>query len=213
MPSADSDSKIQYRFKTAESPEELQEAFKLRYQVYCLEKRWLRKESYPDKVEKDSMDPFSKHFIAMNASGTVIGTVRLILDSTRGFPISEHPSPPITRFEAPEEAAEISRLIVAREHRNLKVSIGLYRLLYAFSQQENLRKWYLTIEPIFLRWFKSKGVRFAVIGRSSFFFGDKTIPIKCNLHETFGNMQERSPELHYWFNQDPSVIYEDEKIV
>ena len=206
-------SQMLLRFKLAESPAEITDALKLRYQVYCLEKRWLQREQYPSGLEADSLDPFARQFICLNEKNAVIGTVRLILNSPKGFPIQDHPSPPITYFQGKQTAAEISRLIVAKASRSLKVSLGLYRILYAHSREHQIHKWYMTIEPKFLKWFQTMGVRFAVVGSASFFFGDKTIPVKCELQETFGRLQERNPDLFAWFSKDPGQIAPGEKII
>ncbi|QSA96660.1 PEP-CTERM/exosortase system-associated acyltransferase [Methylococcus sp. EFPC2] len=80
------------------------EAYRLRYQVYCLETRFLPDE-YPDGLEKDSFDDSSAHcLIRHRRSEEFAATVRLILP---------HPTQPETLFPI-ETHCIIDRLDVIR---------------------------------------------------------------------------------------------------
>ena len=61
------------------APALLQHSYRLRYQVYCLERRFLRPEDYPQGTETDEFDPHSIHIGAMDRRGTLAGTARLVL--------------------------------------------------------------------------------------------------------------------------------------
>lgn len=58
--------------------------FALRYEVYCLENRFLDAEKYPDGLEMDRFDERALHFLLIHReSGADIGTARLILPDHR----------------------------------------------------------------------------------------------------------------------------------
>ena len=101
------------------SHEALSELYALRYQVYCLECRFLSPERYPDGLEHDEVDPHSAHFAARNADGEVVGTARLVRNSDSGaFPFETHcPALPDFDAPAPELAVEVSRLAVCKKYR------------------------------------------------------------------------------------------------
>lgn len=115
------------RFAFGEArPEALNKIFRLRYEVYALEFGFENPDDFPDKLEKDIYDPHSTHFIAINEDEDIVGTVRMILNSEKGFPI-EHASE-ITGFKdkpAPENITEVSRLAVAKILRR-RPEDGLY---------------------------------------------------------------------------------------
>lgn len=104
-----------FKFCEATTDEERNSIYRLRYEVYALEFGFENPYDFPDKLEQDQYDPYSVHFIALNEYNETIGTVRMILNSKKGFPV-EHASE-ITNFDdkpAPEMITEISRLAVSK---------------------------------------------------------------------------------------------------
>lgn len=107
----------------ADTPQLLEETFRLRYQVYCQEMHFEDSSQYPGDLEMDDYDPRSVHILLRHRpSGSAVGTVRLVLadpvDPDKPFPIEEH-----ARFEpgfagVPKRlrrhTAEISRLAILR---------------------------------------------------------------------------------------------------
>lgn len=101
----------------------LLEIFKLRYKVYIEEWGFEKPEDHPYGTERDVYDDESVHFVALrSADQQVIGTIRIILDSEKGFPIEKHF---VIDASARDELsahdrrgfAEISRLAVSNEYR------------------------------------------------------------------------------------------------
>ena len=106
-----------FRFREAR-PADLKRIFRLRYEVYAIEFGFENPADFPDKLEKDAYDDHSVHFVALNTDDAVIGTVRMILHSPKGFPV-EHAAE-ITGFHdkpAPEHLTEVSRLAVSKRLR------------------------------------------------------------------------------------------------
>jgi N-acyl amino acid synthase of PEP-CTERM/exosortase system len=118
----------------ADTPERLQDVFRLRYQVLCIEQRLPGFEAsrYPDEYECDSYDAHSSHMLLRHRpSGDFVGTARLILPDPltpeKPFPIEQHaqldPFFNINRLPR-QHAAEVSRLLVVRRFRRRKGDSG-----------------------------------------------------------------------------------------
>ena len=70
---------------------DLRELFALRYQVYCVERRFLAGDEYPNGEESDLFDAAAVHFAAVDRAGKVLGSVRLVQHTPGiGFPYQEH---------------------------------------------------------------------------------------------------------------------------
>jgi N-acyl amino acid synthase of PEP-CTERM/exosortase system len=97
----------------------LNEIYRLRYKVYVEECGFENKEDHPGGIEKDEYDEHSTHFVVRKiGEDQIIGTVRMINYSERGFPIEKH-----CKIEADLSAfdknrfGEISRLAVSKDYR------------------------------------------------------------------------------------------------
>jgi len=110
--------------KLVEDMADLEKLYKLRYDVYCLQKGFLNPDNYPDKCESDIFDQHSLHFGAFDELGNALGTLRLIRNSHQGFPMLDH-----CQIDVPEDildrAGEISRLAVSKIIRK-RVGDGEY---------------------------------------------------------------------------------------
>ena len=78
-----------FLFRKISSPDELQEAYKTRFQVYGNECHFLKESDYPQGFETDEFDRYSVHFGGFDSLGRMVGTVRLILPHSPRFPIEE----------------------------------------------------------------------------------------------------------------------------
>ena len=87
-------SKNYFEVMAADTPELLQEVFHLRYQMYCVEKRFDGL-LYADGLEQDDYDDYSSHVLVRHiSSGNFMGTVRLIrtdlMGSDKQLPIEKY---------------------------------------------------------------------------------------------------------------------------
>lgn len=100
---------------------------RLRYDVYCVECKYLDAATFPDGIEADEFDPHSTHFCARNERGEMVATLRLVFDSGLGFPLEQHAGPLSEAYHQLPRAksAEISRLILAKSYRR-RANDGLY---------------------------------------------------------------------------------------
>ena len=110
-----------FRFGKVSDKKILEETFKLRYEVYVEEFSFESKADHPDGLETDNFEDESVHFACLNEYDEVMGTIRLVLDSEKGFPI-EHAADISFTGEMPErnKIGEISRLTVKKDLRRRK---------------------------------------------------------------------------------------------
>ena len=102
--------------RPGEVPNEL---FKLRYDVYCVERAFLKADDFYDDMEFDDYDPDSTHFAAYTMDETLMGTVRLVTPrAPRAYPFALH-CRTFDNFDMPPHhlCGEVSRLAVKRTHR------------------------------------------------------------------------------------------------
>ncbi|RQW85131.1 MAG: PEP-CTERM/exosortase system-associated acyltransferase [Geobacter sp.] len=109
----------------AETPELLDQAFRLRYQVYCRERGYEESAAFTDQRETDSFDNRSVHsLIVSRGDATILGTVRLVLagDDTSGtcFPMQQICRNLLTSRTRPlclSKTVEISRFAISKAAR------------------------------------------------------------------------------------------------
>jgi N-acyl amino acid synthase of PEP-CTERM/exosortase system len=99
-----------YKFAVATTRQLIRETQKLRYKVYVEELGYERPLDHFAGLEMDSFDPSSIHVAALDRTDQALGTLRLVLPSTRGFPSFK--LVPEFRPEAGMSIAECSRLAI-----------------------------------------------------------------------------------------------------
>lgn len=113
---------------TGNDPDLVDDACKLRYQVYCVEHDFENASEFPDGRETDSYEPRSVHGIVRHLqTGVTAATVRLVLpdphDPDLPFPIEQHCSRSLKSSArilggVPRDTiAEISRFAVSRDFK------------------------------------------------------------------------------------------------
>jgi N-acyl amino acid synthase of PEP-CTERM/exosortase system len=117
-----------FNIVSADSPALLDLTYRLRYQVYCLERGYEAVDAYPDQRETDQYDSNSAHSLLVSSyDNTLIGTVRLVLanhnDLENSFPMQHigplsnvlHGSRPFSL----SRTAEISRFAISKSGRKV----------------------------------------------------------------------------------------------
>ena len=152
---------------------------RLRYEVYCLERQFVDAASCSEGQESDDYDPHAVHFAATTPSGGVVATLRLVLDSPRGFPLEEHaPGLLDTRpWMERGRSGEISRLIVAPEYRAGTIRqplllFGLFRHLYEECRRLDLGYLVAAMESGLGRLLRRLGFPFVALGDPISYFGE-----------------------------------------
>lgn len=167
-------------FRLAEGQEELEATYRLRYEVYCLERNYLPPEQFPHGLEHDEFDEHSVHFVAYeeNCHKELLGCFRLILPNRHGLPIHTHfslhdPSSELGR------TVEMSRLIVAPSSRSIThhVFMGLMKQVYIYSKEHEIGQRHAVLDERLLRFLTRLGLPFREIGLSKFFLGGDCVPV------------------------------------
>lgn len=168
------------------------EAFKLRYQIYCLERGYEDPARFPDGREQDHFDGRARHvLVSARHDRRPLGTSRLVLDdgSPGSLPIEQHGSVSIARQLARArehggaQLAEVSRLAVTRELpsatqelglvdenierlqlRQAHVTMGLVALLFHQSWKADVTHWVALMAPALLRVMARIGLHLYPIG-------------------------------------------------
>jgi N-acyl amino acid synthase of PEP-CTERM/exosortase system len=112
------------------TPQLLLVSYKLRYQVYCLERKVLPAVVYPDQAEPVAFDRHSVHVGVVNMAGEVIATARLVEVTDAGLPLLAHCTlhdPGLARHAPSRRVVEVSRLSVSRRY-NRRAGDGFYSL-------------------------------------------------------------------------------------
>jgi N-acyl amino acid synthase of PEP-CTERM/exosortase system len=111
-----------FESRLASAPEEIEQALRVRYQVYCEEAAYFDPGHFPDRLERDPFDGRSiQSMLVYRPTDTPVGAVRLILparepDSLIDFPFDAVcPPERVQDLKVPREtSAEISRFCLTR---------------------------------------------------------------------------------------------------
>lgn len=110
----------------------LEMIYRLRYEVYAKECKYIREEDYPQETESDEYDEHSIHFAAINSRGMLIATARIILSDRISSPLLKHFPEILDQYElSVNSIAEISRFIISKKN---------YSQNHNFSLEPNNRR-------------------------------------------------------------------------
>lgn len=179
-----------------EFPALLTDSYRLRYQVYCRERRFLDASHYPEGLEIDRFDRHAVHLGVVDDWGTLVATARLVRRSDEGLPMFGHCSvlrrvPVLADQRAP--LVEVSRLAVSRASlesidgettsrgraearamrhaaRNDMITV-LYRELYQASKRHGFTHWLVATEPSLQRLVIKYRFPFVQVGPVTDYFG------------------------------------------
>lgn len=161
-----------------DDPERLAETYRLRYQTYCVEQAFLGASDYPDGLETDDFDLFSRHFATVDNDGRTVATIRLVLPSVLGLPLFRHCTlfPGETAIYDPRSAVvEISRLSVSRPYRPSAFGSGalfnLYKAVYHDAKRRGMTHWAIATEASLHRTLTAAGFPFRRIGPDIDYWG------------------------------------------
>jgi N-acyl amino acid synthase of PEP-CTERM/exosortase system len=179
---------------SADTDELKQEVYKLRYQVYCLEKGFEDLESHPNGLEYDEYDQHSCHYLIRHrTSECYMATTRLILPNNEPFPMEAHSQ--IDNIELVKtinraNLAELSRFCVSKQFRrraneqdliitndlddsrystrgknsSASITLALFACAIKMSSEHNIHYWYALIEPALKRVVAPLGINVVQMG-------------------------------------------------
>jgi N-acyl amino acid synthase of PEP-CTERM/exosortase system len=202
-----------------------QEVYKIRHQVYCVERAFL--DVRDDGLDIDEYDERSSHYlIRYRNNGSYMATTRLILpdrqDPERLFSIENLSQ--IDKTLLPKNIdrchlAELSRFCVSKNFRrraneqglivtndtddssrraqgdSAHLTLSLFACAMRISAEQDIRYWYAIMEPALKRVFSGLGIYFVQIGLPVDFHGVR-VPCFIKLDTMLNNVAEKNPA--YW---------------
>jgi N-acyl-L-homoserine lactone synthetase len=160
----------EYEVVVADEPSLIRQSFRLRHQVYCVERGFL--DGIGD-LEYDEYDSHSRHVVLISREiGQIVGTVRMVLPSSdepdNSFPLQAVCRPRLLGDIPIESTVEISRFAISKERRS-GLSTGLMRLglvqgLVRLSHELGMTHWCAVMERPLLRLLQSNSIHFQALG-------------------------------------------------
>jgi N-acyl amino acid synthase of PEP-CTERM/exosortase system len=165
-----------------DSPELMEEHYRLRYQVYCLERKFLPAANFPQGLEMDDFDRHAVHVGAMDGCGVLAGTGRVVKVTAAGpgLPLFQHCrifAEETELLDPDNTVVEISRLSMSRGYwrRRLKglpkrhdvrrdVFLALAKAIYQATKRLGATHWIVATETSLQRLLAHYGFPFRVIG-------------------------------------------------
>ena len=160
----------------------LTESFRLRYQVYCVERQFLQAADYPRGLEFDQFDEASVHVGAVDGDGRLAGTARVVLPVNGTLPTLTHctSSPlPEPLWGRTQRWVEVSRLSVSRSygrtnhhagmrgqgvHDRGDILLAVSKAVYLASKRLDATHWLVSIERSLARLLTRNGFPFHQLG-------------------------------------------------
>ena len=203
-----------FRTFTAQTPEQIREAQRVRYQVYCIENALEAPNA--EGIETDGFDSHAVHSLLVHrAAGRALGTVRLILplpgNIEHSFPM-QAVLPESTAREFRKlplhSSAEVSRYSVSRQLRRLDGSneegagfisvsgplmrLALFQCMVRMSFECGITHWCAMMEPTLLRMLAAMAIRFRPVGPLVEFHGLRQ-PCYCSVADILDSTRQERP--------------------
>jgi len=185
-------------FQTAENSFQIQEAKKLRHDVY-LEMGYITQPFF-DGIIPDERDEHSTYIVALMGGQELVGTVRSYpgpsFETLEVWKENFFPNPEISELieeVCKRKSVEIGALAVKKTARGRRISWGLYKALYLLFLMEKVN---YCIAAIDLRAFKLLqwlGWSIIEIGPAKYFMGSLTVPIVMPMKEHLLSIYQKNP--------------------
>lgn len=184
----------------ADTPATLEAAYRLRYQVYCIERGY---EPGQGQLETDRFDPQSGHVIlTQRSTGQVVGTVRVVASEPcgrgLGVPMEALCPSGLLRLLPSDSTGEISRFAISKDLRDVGgaggalLRLGLMRGIVELSRDLRLTHWCAVMEPTLLRLLRVSGIHFQSLGPAIEYHGLRQ-PSWGSIDLVLGRMRRERP--------------------
>jgi len=200
-----------FRISIAKSQVDFTELHRLRYEVFCFQRRILIGQN---GTEGDPYDATSRHVLLRRADGELVGTVRLVLPKPgsldQSFPMQRVSDPVLLSGIPLATTGEISRFCLSRdrrdsaEHADTVLRLGLMKGIARASAEARLTHWCAVMEKGLLRLLHLAAIRFEPVGPPIEYFGTRQ-PAVANIADVLrrGKLEQR-PIWNYVTDNDLS---------
>ena len=208
----------------------MEQIFRLRFQVYCHECGFIKKEDYPDGIETDAWDAQSVHFAALSARGDLMGTLRMILPGKLPLPIQTRCPDVFKKIDVSQnDYTEISRLVISKNVRRRQgdelyyapeiedksvvmgegiffrrakpMAFGIYRELYRESKRRGITRWFTIMEKSLYFLLRIHGFKFECIGPEIDFYGPVS-PYVGRMDTIEQEVREKFEKFYQYFTEN-----------
>jgi N-acyl amino acid synthase of PEP-CTERM/exosortase system len=218
----------------ADSPALMKAAHALRFQVYCLERKFENAEEHPSGLEMDTYDAHSISGVLFHLpTGGAMGSARLILpqagveDSLPVMTLLRPSSLDLSDYVNPDQCIEVSRFAISKEFRRRKsddigapaqsrsdacreTNLAFLSLLQFVLRESVKRKmffWTAVMEPRFLRLLARMGICYTSVGPMVMHHGIRQ-PCYCYLPDMLENARRVQPQC-WEVLTDGGILYEE----
>ena len=188
-----------YVVQAADTDGLVQEAYRLRHQVYCLERGYKPGE---DGLEIDAFDAHARHAVVRDRrDGQVVGTVRLILPvpgSRRSLPTQQLCAPGLLDRLPQSTTAEVSRFAISKNRRSADamgdslLRLGLVQGALRLSREAGVTHWCAVMERSLLRLLRATAIHFTPAGPCVEYYGLRQ-PAHAHLDDMLARMELEQP--------------------
>ena len=183
----------------ASTPALREDAFRLRYDVYCLERGF---EASNSGLETDEFDKHSRHILLRGrGDGVVLGTARIVTAASQAdsvsFPMQQVCDLALCPDLPVATTGEISRFAISKQRRLTRsasqfMRLGLVRGLVQASREAGVTHWCAVMEPSLLRLLRATGIHFQEVGPLVEFHGIRQ-PAVAELDLLLARMSREAP--------------------
>ena len=129
-----------YRFMSAETHEDLEKVWRLKYQTYCVE-LGVEPENHSGFL-KEEHDEYATHFLAIDTENRAVGTIRFVPNNPKGFPMeTDFPLSEYMKAKGITKAVEGGRIIISKEamtEDRSKIAFGLFRCIIEYCSETGI---------------------------------------------------------------------------
>lgn len=188
--------------EVATSADQVRQAQKLRYRVYCEERGF---EPGAGGLEQDAYDGASRHVLVKSrATGDVFGTVRVVLSAPGraglGFPMQRVCDDYVLAPLPTAATGEISRFALTRDRTGISAAAAaLMRLcliqgIVQISGENGLTHWCAIMEKTLLRLLRSTAIYFLPVGPTVEYHGTRQ-PAIWTLSDGLEQIRREHPQV------------------
>ena len=222
-----------FHSRAADTPALLRTALAIRYQVYCLERKFENADEHDDCLERDAFDADAIHTLVIHRpTSEAIGTARLILPqhAQGGLPIEQllrQNGLNAEDYFSVATSAEVSRFSISNhfrrrqgdngvgearysECRSALPCLGLIREIIRQSHALGLTHWTAVMEPKLLRMLAAIGFHFTPVGPLVSYHGLRQ-PSYASIPETMARLKRERPD-HWRVVTDDGALMPEQPI-
>lgn len=190
-----------YRFMSAETHEDLEKVWRLKYQAYCVE---LGVEPKKDSgLLKEEHDEYATHFLAIDTENRPVGTMRVVHNNPKGFPMeTDFPLSEYMKAKGITKAVEGGKFIISKEvmpEDRSKIAFGLFMCLIEYCSETGINDVFTVTQPKIVQKYQMPG--FEQIGEPFEYepplSGALWVPMHCDIQKTYWDHKEA------WHNRMP----------